>query len=375
MSSHALVSTTKPCLLIIGGGVAGVQIALSCAAEYEVTLVDRKKYFEVTNATCRSCVDPDFAKGTVFAYSEFAAMGRVVTGSIVAMTAYTATLDSGEVFRFDNAVICTGTTYINTAMPWPNTNCAITKQERLEELLRSSEQFKAAKVITIVGGGPAGVEMAAEILEMFAGKSLTVIGHAGSLLPRMPARCGAHAKRWLEGHGAKVILGEGAKAGASPNSLVTSTGNQLQSDLVLMAVGGKVNSGFLEGGELGKTLNEAGRIKVSPSLQVPSFPHIFAVGDVNDVDEPKLTYLAQLQAKNTAKNLLGLVKPAPPKLKSYAPMGLGGGPLVGFVSLGRSDGAGRLNSCTCTGFFPVGMIKSKDLFSGKLASSLGLKVR
>lgn len=74
---------------------------------------------------------------------------------------------------------------------------------------------------------------------------------------------------------------------------------------------------------------------MSPSLQVPSFPHIFAVGDVNDVDEPKLTYLAQLQAKNTAKNLLGLVKPAPPKLKSYAPMGLGGGPLVGFVSLGR----------------------------------------
>lgn len=31
---------------------------------------------------------------------------------------------------------------------------------------RSSEQFKAAKVITIVGGGPAGVEMAAEILEV-----------------------------------------------------------------------------------------------------------------------------------------------------------------------------------------------------------------
>lgn len=62
-------------------------------------------------------------------------MGRVVTGSIVAMTAYTATLDSGEVFKFDNAVICTGTTYINTALPWPNTNYAITKQERLDELL------------------------------------------------------------------------------------------------------------------------------------------------------------------------------------------------------------------------------------------------
>lgn len=68
-------------------------------------------------------------------------MGRVVTGSIVAMTAYTATLDSGEVFRFDNAVICTGTTYINTAMPWPNTNCAITKQERLEELLVRCSQL------------------------------------------------------------------------------------------------------------------------------------------------------------------------------------------------------------------------------------------
>lgn len=60
----------------------------------------------------------------------------------------------------------------------------------------------------------------------------------------------------------QVILGEAAKAGASPNSLVMSTGKELQSDLVLMAVGGKVNSGFLKGGELVKTLNEAGRIKV-----------------------------------------------------------------------------------------------------------------
>lgn len=47
------------------------------------------------------------------------------------------------------------------------------------------------------------------MLQMFAGKSLTLIGHADSLLPRMPARCGAHAKKWLEGHGAKVQLASG----------------------------------------------------------------------------------------------------------------------------------------------------------------------
>lgn len=40
---------------------------------------------------------------------------------------------------------------------------------------RINEQIKAAKNIVIVGGGPVGVEMAAEVKEHFPDKQVTIV--------------------------------------------------------------------------------------------------------------------------------------------------------------------------------------------------------
>lgn len=45
------------------------------------------------------------------------------------------------------------------------------------------------------------------------------------------------------------------------------------------------------------------------------YPHIFALGDVNDVAENKMGYLAGEQAKLTADNLKALAKGGSPTLK------------------------------------------------------------
>ncbi|MEW5306047.1 MAG: hypothetical protein WDW36_008548 [Sanguina aurantia] len=322
-----------PTLLVIGGGFAGTHLALKLQGVYDVTLVTSKKYFEVTYATVRSAVNPEFAKRTTIDYDEVPRLGRVVTGTVARLDTTSATLASGEVLHFDFVAICTGSSYSSNL---GKSIASVTKAERLNELQGVYEQVKAAKSIVIIGGGASGVEYAAEIVEAFAGKALTVVGSGERLIPAMPPRCGNYAKKWLEKHGTTVLLGEKATVGSDPNTVVTSSGKQLQADMIIMATGTKVVTSFLDDSPLESIRNKEGLIKVDPFFQVEGHANIFALGDCTDIPEEKLAYLAGFHAT-------------------------------------LSEGVGRMGSCTCIGGFPVGAIKSKDLFVGKARGQLGLK--
>ena len=58
----------------------------------------------------------------------------------------------------------------------------------------------------VVGGGPAGVEVAAEIVEAHAGKQVTLVHPGAQLLNGTPPKAGAAAKKWLESHRVTVLL-------------------------------------------------------------------------------------------------------------------------------------------------------------------------
>ncbi len=66
------------------------------------------------------------------------------------------------------------------------------------------DSIKAAKHVVLVGGGPSGVETAAEVVSAFAGKQVTLVHGGERLLPALPPKAGAKAKAWLEAHGVKV---------------------------------------------------------------------------------------------------------------------------------------------------------------------------
>lgn len=69
---------------------------------------------------------------------------------------------------------------------------------------RVGDSIKVAKHVVLVGGGPSGVETAAEIVCAFAGKQVTLVHGGERLLPALPPKAGAKAKAWLEAHRVKV---------------------------------------------------------------------------------------------------------------------------------------------------------------------------
>ncbi len=69
---------------------------------------------------------------------------------------------------------------------------------------RVADEIKAARRVVLVGGGPSGVETAAEIVSAFAGKQVTLVHGGERLLPALPPKAGAKARAWLEAHGVQV---------------------------------------------------------------------------------------------------------------------------------------------------------------------------
>ncbi|PHU00324.1 hypothetical protein BC332_30111 [Capsicum chinense] len=160
----------KKNVVVIGGGVAGSLVAKSLQNKATVFLIDEKEYFEITWASLRSMVEPEFAKRSVISHSESLPHAKIVTSAAVNITDTDVFIAQGSRIRYDCLVIATGHTK----------NSAWTKTEKISQyqtgLCRLNyEKIKSAKSILIVGGGPTGVELAAEIAVDFPDKKVTLV--------------------------------------------------------------------------------------------------------------------------------------------------------------------------------------------------------
>lgn len=80
-------------------------------------------------------------------------------------------------------------------------------------------------------------------------------------------------------------------------------GNIIAADLSFWATGTTPNTLWLRLGGHGDWLNSAGHVKVDRSLRVDGRRDVFAVGDVNDATELKITPAALAQADLAAWNI------------------------------------------------------------------------
>jgi len=74
----------------------------------------------------------------------------------------------------------------------------------LQSLLLSKQDLAKAKKVLIMGGGTVGVELAAEILDKYPQKAIT-IAKTGTLLGRCPQAAGEYAAKQLKKRGVTFL--------------------------------------------------------------------------------------------------------------------------------------------------------------------------
>ncbi|KAI8318970.1 FAD/NAD(P)-binding domain-containing protein, partial [Martensiomyces pterosporus] len=293
-------------VVVVGISAAGIRAAKTIAEfakggypNLHITMIDKNEYHYHAIGAPRALVDKEFGTTllfplknllTSFEANRASPKHTFLQASLTAVNANnTITVSTGETIRFNYLVLATGTT-----SSLPAKLQGSTTEDAAACLHKVHDAVKEAKSILIIGGGAVGVESAGEIATNYPDKKVTLVHAADRLLPanfQKGLSNGAVDKLGKVGVkvvlNEKVVLPEGVQFDhqVRPLTLQSKSGSTYESDLQILATGGRPSAQYIESleTEAGAELRDGnGAIKVRATLQLDSdkFPNIFVPGDV-----------------------------------------------------------------------------------------------
>jgi pyruvate/2-oxoglutarate dehydrogenase complex dihydrolipoamide dehydrogenase (E3) component len=155
--------------------------------------------------------------------------------------------------------------------------------------------------LLVLGGGPAGVELAQAVARM--GAAVTIVEGAERLLAREPAPLGEALAEVLTGEGIELHLGvhaSSARRAGDAFALELDDGTELCGDRLLVATGRRPRVGGLGLETVGL---DAGPRGIPVDARMRAAKGIWAIGDVTGIWP--LTYVGKYQGRIAAANILG----------------------------------------------------------------------
>ena len=292
---------SRPKVVVLGAGFGGLTAAKALDSIADVTLVDRHNFqtflpllYQVSTAGLAADHIAHPIRGALRKTKIKFRMGSPIT---IDHKNKSVKLDSSESLDFDYLVVAMGsatsdfgvTGVAEHALGMKSVSEALEIRSsilrRFEDLCRFEDDTKLA--ITVVGGGPTGVEMAGAIAELKKGPlksdfakaaaniTVNLVEAGPRLLPSFSPLLSNRTKRDLEKLGVNVLLNTSVNE-VKPRMILLGDKSKLQSEVTIWAAG-------VTGEPVMKKLNlpiDRGRISIEPTLQVTNYPYIFAIGDI-----------------------------------------------------------------------------------------------
>jgi len=329
-------------VVIIGGGFAGTTAARSFERSFWVTLIDTKNYFEFTPGILRTVVETEHMRKIQSLHNHYLHNATIISEKVVSVDTKSVQT-ARDSYPYDYLIVASGSSY---NPPIKEGNIVIAT--RAEHLREHHAKLERANSVLIIGGGLVGVELAAEIIEHYPQKQITIVHAGNKLIDRNSDKAIAYATRFLTSRGVKIRYNERV-IGSSGAGFMTDLHNTVSADMAFMCTGIVPNYEFMRP-SLGGTLNERNLIKVNEFLQIEGIPNAFAAGDINDRPVEKTAQNSERQAKTVFYNIMALENQQP--LVAYHSRAT---PMV--ISLGKWHGIFAHKGFVLTGIIP-GILKS-----------------
>lgn len=327
----------KQKVIIVGGGFAGIQLALKLDDdEFDIIIIDKVNHHQfqpLLYQVATSQIEPSsisFPIRHIFRNKKNVQIRLAeVTNIDTANNAINTSIGS---FNYDYLVLAMGckTNFFGNeelrknALGLKSTYDAITIRNHIlmnfEKILSAKEEEKESLFnIIIVGGGPTGVELAGAFAEIkkeilpkdfhridFSNLRIILVEGSQNTLNNMSDVAKKTSKKYLEKMGVEILFEKFVK-NYNGELLEFSTGEVIKTKSVIWTAGVIANE------IIGIPLNSImpnKRIRVDRINKVMDLHNVFAIGDLAFMETPKYTkghpQLANVainQAKNLAKNL------------------------------------------------------------------------
>ena len=291
----------KPKVVILGGGFGGLAASRSLAKSADVVLVDRHNFqtflpllYQVSTAGLAADHVAYPIRGALRKTDVKFRMGSPIS---IDHKNQEVKLDSSETLKFDHLVVALGSTTADFGIPGVKEftlgmksvhealNIRAEIMRRFEDLCRFEDDTQFS--ISVIGGGPTGVEMAGAIAELVRGPlksdharsaaniKVRIIEAGERLLPTFSPSLSKRTKKDLEKLGVEVFVNSPVKL-VEHRKVTVADDLSLPSEITIWAAG-------VKGSDAMAQLNlpiAANRIVVEPTLQVKNYPNVWALGDI-----------------------------------------------------------------------------------------------
>lgn len=359
-SLHPSMSSQPPELknvLVIGLGFAGATAAKTLAAKlpasHRVVPIQESSFGYNPLASLRAATVPGWENKVTVPLTElFPAESRhllLTNHRVVSLRPHSVLLEPTREIEFEYAIVATGSTYAFPCRSVPGVESAEATRQSLREM---QEAIERSNSVLVVGGGPAGIEVAGEVSSQHPSKRVILVHSRASLMEGYNPKVGQTLSSQLERRGVEIHYSCRLDvAGLSTGPIETKTfnlsdGTSISADFVFTTFGCTPNSTLLKALDPA-LVDSTGHALVHPTLQLRSPPsslnkydHIFAPGDVNDIPENKLAGAAVWKTYTASANIISLIN--------------GGGSAAALklykhwttrraaISVGPDDGAGQV---------------------------------
>lgn len=149
--------------------------------------------------------------------------------------------------------------------------------------IKAHMQQKNPKRAAVIGGGFIGLEMSENL--HVAGLEVTVVEMLNQVMAPIDYEMAQLVQENMVFNGVNLKLGDGVQKFEKTEQGINihlQSGDIIETDMVILSIGVKPNSELARGANL--TLNERGGVVVDEYLRT-SDPHIYAVGDIVEIEE------------------------------------------------------------------------------------------
>ena len=352
MAERSLPDSTRPRIVIVGGGFGGIELAKRLKnKDVDVFMLDRHNYHTFQPLLYQVATGGLEADSIAFplrkifkGYTNFTfrvtEVERVVPERKILETSI------GEI-SYDYLVLATGseTNFFGQkevehySMPMKTIPEALNLRsmilQNMEEALIEPEVSRRDSLMNfvVVGGGPTGVELSGALAELkmhilpkdyselnLNQMDIFLIEGTSGVLGTMSASASRKAKEFLTEMGVTVLT-DIRVTGYDGKIIVLSNGRSILSRNVLWSAGVK---GCVVDGIPATALVRGGRIKVDEFNKVPHLDGVYALGDVAAMisteypdGHPGVAPAAIQQGKTLAKNLLKIIRNQKPEAFKY----------------------------------------------------------